>query len=259
MGWLVALSVARRGYRDRLLMNAGTSTIQIRKQDSLVDVVELAHARLALFDAAIPWRTFRWYRKQQHMSGSYWSATMQDPVGYESRLEYANLLLLDFDPRVTWILSQPFLMQGDDRGKTRKHIPDYLVAHADHSVCVVDVKPAAKLGLPAVRDSLDWSRRVIERHGWEYRVLTEPAPVMFTNVQFLAGYRREFQFRADEVRAAMRAFTGPMTFGEAVRTATPIAGDAQFARSLVLHLLWKRQLRTDLSYPLSTTHLLEKQ
>jgi len=40
----------------------------------------------------VPWREFRWYRKQRHFSGSYWSATMQAPVGYESRLEYANLL-----------------------------------------------------------------------------------------------------------------------------------------------------------------------
>lgn len=239
-------------------MTSPTSTIRIRKPDSLVDVVELAHVRLALFDAAIPWRTFRWYRKQQHLSGSYWSATMRDPVGYESRLEYANLVLLDFDPRVRWILSQPFLMEGDDRGKTRKHIPDYLVAHADHSVCVVDVKPAAKLDRPRVRESLGWARREIERHGWEYRVVSEPERVMFANVQFLAGFRREFQFDVDEVRAAARAAVGPMTFGEAVRAVTPIAGDVQFARSLVLHLLWTRQLRTDLSHPLSTTHLLEK-
>jgi hypothetical protein len=38
---------------------------------------------------------------------------MQAHVGYESRLEYANLLLADFDPRVDWILSQPFLSRGD--------------------------------------------------------------------------------------------------------------------------------------------------
>jgi hypothetical protein len=42
---------------------------------------------------------------------------MQAHVGYESRLEYANLLLADFDPRVDWILSQPFLLEG----RTRAH------------------------------------------------------------------------------------------------------------------------------------------
>src|SRR3546814_21034826 len=109
-------------------------------------------------------------RKQRHFSGSYWSATMEAPVGYESRLEYVNLLLADFDPRVVWILSQPFLVDGDDRGTARKHVPDYLLIHADDSACVIDVKPAEKLSRPKVRDSLAWSRRVIEAHGWEYRV-----------------------------------------------------------------------------------------
>lgn len=113
-----------------------------------------------------PWREFRWYKGQRHFSGSYWSATMGAPVGYESRLEYANLLLVDFDPQVRWILSQPFLLEGDDRGTARRHVPDFLIAQADKSVCVIDVKPVEKLSQPKVRDSLDWSRRVIEAHGW---------------------------------------------------------------------------------------------
>ncbi|MGU7753867.1 TnsA-like heteromeric transposase endonuclease subunit, partial [Klebsiella pneumoniae] len=95
-----------------------------------VDVIALNDVRLRQFDTAVPWREFRWYRKQRHFSGSYWSATMEAPVGYESRLEYVNLLLADFDPRVVWILSQPFLLDGDDRGTRRKHVPDYLFVHA---------------------------------------------------------------------------------------------------------------------------------
>lgn len=238
-------------------MNGAASTIRIRKSDDLVDVVAVEDVRVRMFDAAVPWRVFRWYKKQRHFSGTYWSATMEAPVGYESRLEYANLLLLDFDPRVEFVLSQPFLLAGDDRGKARKHVPDYLIAHGDQSVCVVDVKPADKLALPKVRDSLGWSRRVFERHGWEYRVLSEPDPSLLANVQFLSGYRRRFQFVDAEVTAAAGELRTPMTFGEAVHAVTPIAGTRLFARSLVLHLLWTRQLRTDLTHPLSTTSILE--
>lgn len=238
-------------------MTGSTSIVRIRRSEDLVEVVSLGDARLRMFDTAVPWRVFRWYRKQRHFSGSYWSATMEAPVGYESRLEYANLLLADFDPRVEWILSQPFLLEGIDRGTPRKHIPDYLIAHADHSVCVVDVKPADKLHLPRVRDSLEWSRRVIEAQGWEYRVQSEPDSTLLVNVQFLAGYRRRFQFVAVEVAAAVEELRASMTFGEAVRAATPIAGDPRAARSLVLHLLWTRQLRTNLTQPMSTTSLLE--
>lgn len=238
-------------------MIPAASTIRIRSMQGHVDVVALADARLGVFAAAVPWREFRWYRKQRHFSGSYWSATMQAPVGYESRLEYANLLLCDFDPRVEWILSQPFLLEGDDHGTTRKHIPDYLIAHTDQSVCVVDVKPAEKLQIPAVRDSLAWTRRLVEAHGWEYRVCSEPGPVLLANAQFLAGYRRGFQFDRGQVDAAAAELDAPVTFGEAVRAVTPIAGDPRFARSLVLHLLWTQQLRTDLSHLLSTTSVLE--
>ncbi|WP_460005604.1 TnsA-like heteromeric transposase endonuclease subunit [Microbacterium xylanilyticum] len=237
-------------------MNGPTSMIRIRKAEDLVDAVPLDDVRLRMFHAAIPWRVFRWYKKQRHFSGTYWSATMEAPVGYESRLEYANLVLLDFDPRVDFILSQPFLVEGDDHGTARKHIPDYLIAHTDQSVCVVDVKPADKLVVPKVRDSLDWSRRVFEGHGWEYRVLSEPDPVVFANVQFLAGYRRPFQFSEAEVTAASELGM-PMAFGEAVRAVTPIAGDPRFARSLVLHLLWTRRLRTDLTQLMSARSVLE--
>lgn len=231
--------------------------IRIRRPDDAVEVMPIEDARLRLFDNAVPWREFRWYKKQRHFSGWFWSATMQSQVGYESRLEYANLLLLDFDSRVEWILSQPFLLEGDDRSTTRRHIPDYLLGQADGSVCVVDVKPAEKLSMPKVRDSLDWSRHVIEKHGWEYRVLSEPDPVALANLQFLAGYRRSFQFDPAETSAAVAEVGTSQTFGEAVRAVTPVTGDAGFARSLVLHLLWNGQLRTDLSELLSSTSIVE--
>lgn len=242
-----------RGVEGCAAVTGPASVVRIRRSEDLVDVVPLGDVRLRMFDTAVPWRVFRWYRKQRHFSGSYWSATMEAPVGYESRLEYANLLLADFDPRVEWILSQPFLLEGIDRGVARKHIPDYLITHTDGSVCVVDVKPADKLPLPKVRESLGWSRRVIEAHGWEYRVQSEPDPILLANVQFLAGYRRRFQF----VAAAVDALRTPMTFGEAVRAVAPIAGGPRAARSLVLHLLWTRQCRTDLTHLLHTTSFLE--
>ena len=231
--------------------------VRIRRPEDAVEVVPITDARLRLFDNAVPWREFRWYKKQRHFSGWIWSATMQSHVGYESRLEYANLLLLDFDPRVEWILSQPFLLEGEDRGTTRRHIPDYLLGQANGSVCVVDVKPVEKLSMPKVRDSLGWSRRVVEGHGWEYRVLNEPDPVVLANLQYMAGYRRSFQFDPAEASAVGAELRTSQTFGEAVRAVTPITGDAGYARSLVLHLLWSGRLRTDLSELLSSTSILE--
>ena len=40
------------------------SSIKIRKSDEVVDVVPLGDVRLRMFDAAVPWRVFRWYISQ---------------------------------------------------------------------------------------------------------------------------------------------------------------------------------------------------
>lgn len=99
---------------------------------------------LGLLREARPWRTFRWYKGQQHYSGTYWSATVRGHVIYESRLELGRLLFADFAPEVRHIVAQPFLLKADIDGKVRKHIPDYLLL-TDAGPLVVDVKPRHRL------------------------------------------------------------------------------------------------------------------
>jgi hypothetical protein len=64
--------------------------------------------------AGLPVREFRWYKGRQHYSGWYWSAMLGRLVAYESRLELARIMLADFDPSVTGIAAQPFLLTGAD-------------------------------------------------------------------------------------------------------------------------------------------------
>jgi hypothetical protein len=61
----------------------------------------------------------------------YRSATMREHVVYESRLELARLIFVDFDRPVHRILAQPFLMKAKVGGKIRKHVPDYFLV-TDH-------------------------------------------------------------------------------------------------------------------------------
>jgi len=58
-----------------------------------------------VLSSSVPWRTFRWYNGQQHYSGTYWCATMQGHVVYESRLELARLIFADFDRTVHRIVA----------------------------------------------------------------------------------------------------------------------------------------------------------
>jgi len=235
-------------------MNPAGSTVQVRRRDDVV-VEELSRLTLQTFDQAVPWRQFRAYRGQRHYSGSYWAATMESFVGYESRLELANLLCEDFDPESTWMLSQPFLLEGTDGRRARRHVPDYLVER-DGSACVIDVKPSALLSEPKIAAALEWSARMIRSIGWDYVVLSEPDPVRLANIRFLAGYRRALQFPPAEVEAACAVIDEPMTIAGAVRAASRIASP-EFARAVVLHLMWTGWLVTDLSEPLESTTIVE--
>ncbi len=74
-----------------------SATLRARRVDGSA-FAECAFSEVSLsdlFDAA-PWRTFRWHLGQKHYSGSFWAATEQALVIYESRLELA-LLFADFD------------------------------------------------------------------------------------------------------------------------------------------------------------------
>ena len=71
--------------------------------------------------AAAPWRTFRWFKGQKRYSSTYWAATCAGHVTYESRLELGRLQLADFDKSVSWVVSQPFLLEAVVEGKVRRH------------------------------------------------------------------------------------------------------------------------------------------
>jgi hypothetical protein len=123
-----------------------------------------------LLKSAVPWRTFRWYKKQQHYSGTYWSATMRDHVIYESRLELTRLLFADFDSSVRHIVAQLFLMKATVDGKVRKHIPDFLLV-TEQGPVVVDVKPLHRVAKADVAFTFGWVRHVVESRGWGGRSL----------------------------------------------------------------------------------------
>ncbi len=88
------------------------------------------------------------------------------------------------------IAAQPFLLQARVAGTARRHVPDFLLVHADKSVRVVNVKPAGKLAEPRTAEALAWPGRLIEGHRWHYEIWSRADPVLLANLRFLAGYRR---------------------------------------------------------------------
>jgi hypothetical protein len=205
-----------------------------------------------MFRDVLPWRTFRWYYGQQHYSGSYWASTMSAHVVYESRLELARLLMADFDASVNHIVAQPFMMQMPIGGKMRRHVPDYLLL-ADGGPVVVDVKPAELLDDPAVAETFDWVRAVVDSLGWSFEVASEQPRVMMDNVRFLAGYRRRAWVNELALSQLRTRKLDGASVGEAIHDTH---GAKPLVRAALLHMLWTRELLTDLSKVLSSTSIL---
>jgi len=86
-------------------------------------------------------REFRFGKGLRSFAGWWYFATTRSHVGFESWLE-RHLMLMDFDPAVTAVASQPFWLrwrEEDDRA--RRHAPDYFARRRDGSAVVVDVRP----------------------------------------------------------------------------------------------------------------------
>lgn len=206
--------------------------------------------------AAVPWRAARSARGQSHYPGFYWSETTGSHVVYESRLELARLLVADFDPAVTAIAAQPFLLRAVVGGRVRRHVPDFFLVRADESAQLVNVKPAARLADPEVAGALGWPGRLAWEHGWDYEVWSGADPVFLANVRFLAGYRRPWLLPAGLADAVPAAFRPGDTFA-ALAGRTGLGCPAGTVRAAVLRLLWERRLVTDLDRRLDGDSVLE--
>lgn len=230
--------------------------MSVRLRDGMVSERPLGQVMAGQIVSAVPWRMTRSARGQAHYPGYYWSATTGGHVIYESRLELARLLLADFDPDVTAVAAQPFLLRAQVSGRVRRHVPDFLLARADRTVQVVNVKPAARMADPAVAEALAWPGELFEARGWGHEVWTGADPVLLANVRFLAGYRRP-GIPPDAVTAAVLGEVRPGERLGGLLDRLERAWPRPAAKAAVLRLLWQRSLSTDLSQPLDAGSVLE--
>lgn len=199
--------------------------------------------------AGLPMREFRSYKGRRHYSGWYWAATTGGHVVYESRLELARLIVADQDSAVIAIAAQPFVLEGLDGERTRRHVPDFLLVDEDGRVRVVDVKPASRLEDPAVVAQFEWTRRLCELRGFAFEVWSGTDRVLLENLRFLAGFRRGSTVAAELVPLVLEAAAVPIELVDLERRLT--AGHGRWAvRPVVGHLLWQSRLSADLLCPL---------
>ena len=94
------------------------------------------------FEDVPPVRPFRFGKGLRSFAGWWYFATTDSHVGFESWLERDHLMLMDFDPEVAAVASQPFWLHWrDGAGRSRRHAPDLFARMADGSGLVIDVRP----------------------------------------------------------------------------------------------------------------------
>lgn len=142
------------------------------------------------------------------------------------------------------IAAQPFLLRARVGGRARRHVPDFLLVHADRSVQVVNVKPASRLAGPLIAEALVWPGGLFEAHGCQHEIWSGADPVVLSDLRFPAGYRPGLLpgDPLDEVLAAVRPRD---TIGAVI---SRISGNRRpgDVKAAVLRLLWQQRLAADL-------------
>ncbi|MFF9400330.1 TnsA-like heteromeric transposase endonuclease subunit [Streptomyces sp. NPDC014744] len=194
----------------------------------------------ARFEDVAPVRPFRWSRGERHFAGWYWAATTGQHVGFESWLERDRLVLMDFDPMVVGIASQPFWLYWHDGERERRHAPDYFVRRADGSAMVVDVRADDRVE-PKDAEAFEVTRLACVQAGWGFERVGTPEAVLLANVRWLSRYRHPRCLHGPTAGRLREIFAtpGPLMAG------ADRSGDRLAALPALFHLLWQQELAAD--------------
>ncbi len=198
------------------------------------------------FEEAVPARPFRFGKGLRSFAGWWYFATAGAHVGFESWLERDHLMLMDFDPDVRAVSSQPFWLRWrDGGGRSRRHAPDFFARKADGTGVVVDVRPDDRV---PERDAETFAATAsaCEAVGWEYRRAGDLDPVLVANVRWLSRYRHQRCLVPEVASVLLEAFAG----GRCLFEGAEMAGDRLGVLPVLFHLMWRRQLAADLAVPL---------
>jgi len=199
--------------------------------------------RGVLFEEAAPVRTFRWSKGQRNFPGWWWSVTTGGHVGFESWLERDHVMLLDFDPDVVGVASQPFWLSWREDGRERRHAPDFFARRLDGTGVVIDVRADDRVE-PVDVEAFEATARACAQAGWLFRRVGTPDAVLAANVRWLSRYRHPRCGRRREVAdRLLEVFAEPRPLFEGAAE----VGDRLAVLPVLYHLLWRQVLAADLA------------
>ena len=114
-------------------------------------------------------RRFTSRQGQRSFSGLWFFASSGEHVGFESWLERDRLMVLDADPDVVAVASQPFWLHWDGLDeRPLRHAPDFFARRRDGSAVVIDVRADDRVD-PDDAVKFAATARACESVGWGYR------------------------------------------------------------------------------------------
>src|SRR6266851_3630069 len=119
-------------------------------------------------------------------------------------------MLMDFDPGIAGIASQPFWLHWQDEdGRSRRHAPDFFARRSDGGGLVVDVRPDERIP-PEDAEVFRMTAMACGQAGWEFRRAGTIDPVVRANIRWLSRYRHHRCRREPAATELLEAFTPGM-------------------------------------------------
>ncbi|MCX4506651.1 hypothetical protein [Streptomyces anulatus] len=175
-----------------------------------------------------------------------WASATGQAVACGSLRQQRCAMLLDRDVEVTARSAGPMeLRQGAAGGTVRWVRPDFVALRSGQRE-VIRIIPQEVCEQWDERQEL--LSRAADVAGWQVRTLRPPDGVELDNLQLLYAARSVRQLSVQDAALLVARFTRPRT----IRCAVRAAGLPELAGvDLVFHLIWKRQLHTDMALPLT--------
>ncbi|WP_288051901.1 TnsA endonuclease N-terminal domain-containing protein [Acidiphilium sp.] len=180
-------------------------------------------------------------------------------AAHESSLERDWLLCLALDRRVQRLLEQPFTMEYEHEGKSRKYTPDLHVDYSDgrNQWSVIyevkyrdDLRDSWEQYRPRVRAAVGYCRA----RGWRFKIVTDKdiRGTRLENIRFLRRYERvPVQQDYRQALLGTLAITGPTT-PKSLLAATYYDKERQMAALCELwRLVLAGEIFSDLGSPLT--------
>ena len=182
---------------------------------------------------------------QKHLSGYYWFSSSGVLVPYESGLEMTALMRLDFDRGVAAVSGQPFRLEypyekSPGKSMRRFHVPDIFVRYRGGESAVVNVKRKQAANKPDHLRAASAMRDACNVAGWGYSEMYEPKEPYYSNLSFLAAYRRpplDPHYDRYAVSLVDLCAEAPRPVGQLLNEMSAV-GPPAVVKPALFHLLW---------------------